>query len=93
MFCTHCGHELPPDAKFCTACGAEVKATAEEEKPQPIKSKKQEKESDVFEKQQKAPKNAAQKAWDDVVTLACFIALVVGGVGIIGVVVSAIISL
>lgn len=33
MFCTQCGHELPPDAKFCTACGAKVKAAGEAEKP------------------------------------------------------------
>lgn len=35
MFCTRCGHELPPDAKFCTACGAKVKAAGEAEKPKP----------------------------------------------------------
>lgn len=91
MFCTHCGQELPSDAKFCTACGAEVKAATKEEKPQLVKSR--ESESKVFEKQQEVPKSTAQKVWDGVVTLACFIALVVGGVGIIGSVVSAILSL
>lgn len=24
MFCTHCGHELSPEDKFCTGCGAPV---------------------------------------------------------------------
>lgn len=91
MFCTHCGQELPSDAKFCTACGAEVKAATKEEKPQLVKSR--ESESKVFEKQQEVPKSTAKKVWDGVVTLACFIVLVVGGVGIIGSVVSAILSL
>lgn len=91
MFCTHCGQELPSDAKFCTACGAEVKAATKEEKPQLVKSR--ESESKVFEKQQEVPKSTAKKVWDGVVTLAWFIALVVGGVGIIGSVVSAILSL
>jgi uncharacterized membrane protein YvbJ len=91
MFCTHCGQELPSDAKFCTACGAEVKAATKEEKPQLVKSR--ESESKVFEKQQEVPKSTAKKVWDGVVTLAYFIALVVGGVGIIGSVVSAILSL
>ncbi len=91
MFCTHCGQELPSDAKFCTACGAEVKAATKEEKPQLVKSR--ESESKVFEKQQEVPKSTAKKVWDGVVTLACFIAVVVGGVGIIGLVVSAILSL
>lgn len=91
MFCTHCGQELPSDAKFCTACGAEVKAATKEEKPQLVKSR--ESESKVFEKQQEVPKSTAKKVWDGVVTLACFIALVVGGVGIIESVVSAILSL
>lgn len=101
MFCTHCGRELPSDAKFCTACGAEVKAATKEEKPQLVKSR--ESESKVFEKQQEVPKSTAKKVWDGVVTLAWvwdgvvtlvyFIALVVGGVGIIGSVVSAILSL
>ena len=91
MFCTHCGQELPSDAKFCTACGAEVKAATKEEKPQLVKSR--ESESKVFEKQQEVPKSTAKKVWDGVVTLACFIASVVGGVGIIGSVVSAILSL
>ena len=91
MFCTHCGQELPSDAKFCTACGAEVKAVTKEEKPQHVKSR--ESESKVFEKQQEVPKSAAKKVCDGVVTLACFIALVVGGVGIIGLVISAILSL
>lgn len=91
MFCTHCGQELPSDAKFCTACGAEVKATTKEEKPQLVKSR--ESESKVFEKQQEVPKSTAKKVWDGVVTLAYFIVVVVGGVGIIGLVVSAILSL
>ena len=91
MFCTHCGQELPSDAKFCTACGAEVKAATKEENPQLVKSR--ESESKVFEKQQEVPKSTAKKVWDGVVTLACFIAVVVGGVGIIGLVVSAILSL
>ena len=91
MFCTHCGQELPSDAKFCTACGAEVKAATKEEKPQLVKSR--ESESKVFEKQQEVPKSTAKKVWDGVVTLAYFIALVVGGVGIIGSVVSAILSI
>ena len=91
MFCTHCGQELPSDAKFCTACGAEVKAATKEEKPQLVKSR--ESESKVFEKQQEVPKSTAKKVWDGVVTLACFSAVVVGGVGIIGLVVSAILSL
>lgn len=91
MFCTHCGQELPSDAKFCTACGAEVKAATKEEKSQLVKSR--ESESKVFEKQQEVPKSTAKKVWDGVVTLACFIAVVVGGVGIIGLVVSAILSL
>ena len=26
MFCTHCGNELPVDAKFCTACGTPITA-------------------------------------------------------------------
>ncbi|WP_370793871.1 zinc-ribbon domain-containing protein [Gemmiger sp.] len=91
MFCTHCGQELPSDAKFCTACGAEVKAATKEEKPQLVKSR--ESESKVFEKQQEVPKSTAKKVWDGVVTLACFIVVVVGGVGIIGLVVSAILSL
>ena len=91
MFCTHCGQELPSDAKFCTACGAEVKAATKEEKPQLVKSR--ESESKVFEKQQEVPKSTAKKGWDGVVTLACFIVVVVGGVGIIGLVVSAILSL
>ena len=91
MFCTHCGQELPSDAKFCTACGAEVKAATKEEKPQLVKSR--ESESKVFEKQQEVPKSTAKKVWDGVVTLACFIVVVVGGVGIIGLVVSTILSL
>ena len=91
MFCTHCGQELPSDAKFCTACGAEVKAATKEEKPQLVKSR--ESESKVFEKQQEVPKSTAKKVWDGVVALACFIVVVVGGVGIIGLVVSAILSL
>lgn len=91
MFCTRCGQELPSDAKFCTVCGAEVKAATKEEKPQLVKSR--ESESKVFEKQQEVPKSTAKKVWDGVVTLAYFIALVVGGVGIIGSVVSAILSL
>lgn len=91
MFCTHCGQELPSDAKFCTACGAEVKAATKEEKPQLVKSR--ESESKVFEKQHEVPKSTAKKVWDGVVTLACFIVLVAGGVGIIGSVVSAILSL
>ena len=91
MFCTHCGQEVPSDAKFCTACGAEVKAATKEEKPQLVKSR--ESESKVFEKQQEVPKSTAKKVWDGVVTLACFIVVVVGGVGIIGLVVSAILSL
>ena len=91
MFCTHCGQELPSDAKFCTACGAEVKAATKEEKPQLVKSR--ESESKVFEKQQEVPKSTAKKVWDGVVTLAFFIASVVGGVGIIGSVVSVILSL
>ena len=91
MFCTHCGQELPSDAKFCTACGAEAKAATKEEKPQLVKSR--ESESKVFEKQHEVPKSTAKKVWDGVVTLACFIVLVVGGVGIIGSVVSAILSL
>lgn len=91
MFCTHCGQELPSDAKFCTVCGAEVKAATKEEKPQLVKSR--ESESKVFEKQQEVPESTAKKVWDGVVTLAYFIALVVGGVGIIGSVVSAILSL
>ena len=91
MFCTHCGQELPSDAKFCTACGAEVKAATKEEKPQLVTSR--ESESKVFEKQQEVPKSTAKKVWDGVVTLAFFIASVVGGVGIIGSVVSVILSL
>lgn len=91
MFCTHCGQELPSDAKFCTVCGAEVKAATKEEKPQLVKSR--ESESKVFEKQQEVPESTAKKVWDGVVTLACFIVVVVGGVGIIGLVVSAILSL
>ena len=93
MFCTHCGQELPPDAKFCTACGAEVKAAAEQEQLKPVKIQRTEKESKVFEKQQEAPKSTAKKVWEGVVTLACFIVLVAGGVGIIGMVVSAILAL
>ena len=42
MFCTHCGQELPSDAKFCTACGAEAKAATKEEKPQLVKSRESE---------------------------------------------------
>ena len=26
MFCTHCGKELPANAKFCTACGTPITA-------------------------------------------------------------------
>ena len=24
MFCTHCGKELPDDARFCTGCGTPI---------------------------------------------------------------------
>ena len=53
----------------------------------------QQSKSKIFEKQHEVPKSTAKKVWDGVVTLACFIVLVVGGVGIIGSVVSAILSL
>lgn len=42
MFCTHCGHELSPEDKFCTGCGAPVDdgSASEEEtlsyRPAPI---------------------------------------------------------
>ena len=34
MFCTNCGNQIPDDAKFCTACGAPVRAAAPVRAPQ-----------------------------------------------------------
>lgn len=28
MYCTHCGRQIQPDARFCAACGAGVSGTA-----------------------------------------------------------------
>ena len=53
MFCTHCGKELPDDARFCTGCGNAVtpantpqqsSAPAEAKTPAPCKK--------VYEEQQ-----------------------------------------
>ena len=34
MFCTHCGSELEPGAKFCTNCGAPVEEQTSYEEPE-----------------------------------------------------------
>lgn len=41
MFCSHCGNQIPDDAKFCPVCGDSVNAaekTAEENNPQEVNS-------------------------------------------------------
>jgi pSer/pThr/pTyr-binding forkhead associated (FHA) protein/ribosomal protein L40E len=30
MFCNNCGHRNPPDAKFCSSCGATLPASADD---------------------------------------------------------------
>ena len=34
-FCTHCGAELKPNARFCAKCGAPIKAVTQQENPAP----------------------------------------------------------
>lgn len=41
MFCTHCGHELSPEDKFCTGCGAPVdgpEPSYKEDQTRPLQS-------------------------------------------------------
>lgn len=62
MFCTHCGKELPDDARFCTGCGNAVtpantpqqsSAPAEAKTPAPCKK--------VYEEQQETGGTAAER--------------------------------
>lgn len=34
-FCTHCGAELKPNARFCAKCGTPIKAVTQQEDPAP----------------------------------------------------------
>lgn len=44
MFCTNCGHELAPEAKFCSNCGAPVDAGAPSEPPFETPAERRERE-------------------------------------------------
>ena len=76
MFCTHCGEELPADAKFCTACGTPI--TAEE-----VKTTKK-----VFETQKTKPKGKFEMVLDSFVTVACLIVVGFTVLGIVGAIIS-----
>lgn len=77
MFCTHCGKELPDDARFCTGCGNAVtpantpqqsSALAETKTPAPRKK--------VYEEQQ-GTGGTGKMIWNLLMLLT---SLVLGGV-------------
>lgn len=77
MFCTHCGKELPDDARFCTGCGNAVtpantpqqsSAPAEAKTPAPCKK--------VYEEQQETG-GTGKTIWNLLMLLT---SLVLGGV-------------
>ena len=81
MFCTHCGEELPADAKFCTACGTPI--TAEE-----VKAEKEKPTKKVFETQKTKPKGKFEMVLDSFVTVACLIIVEFTVLGIVGAIIS-----
>ena len=81
MFCTHCGKELPANAKFCTACGTPI--TADEGK-----SKETEPAKKVFEIQKTKPKGKFEMVLDSFVTVAGFIVVGFTVLGIVGAIIS-----
>lgn len=81
MFCTHCGKELPANAKFCTACGTPI--TADEGK-----SKETEPAKKVFETQKTKPKGKFEMVLDSFVTVACSIIVGFTVLGIVGAIIS-----
>lgn len=75
MFCTHCGKELPDDARFCTGCGNAVgPAAATPQNSAPAETKTPEPRKKVYEEQQETG-GAGKMIWE---LLMLFASLVLG---------------
>ena len=81
MFCTHCGKELPDDARFCTGCGTPITEEG-------VKTKKEETAKRVFETQKTKPKGKFEMVLDSFVTVACLIIVGFTVLGIVGAIIS-----
>ncbi|MBD3276473.1 MAG: zinc-ribbon domain-containing protein [Candidatus Marinimicrobia bacterium] len=60
MYCTHCGTELPEQAKFCNECGTQT-VQVRSEKPEKAKTKADQDEKNIPEEIGKIDKKAPPK--------------------------------